>query len=419
MPLFTTLDPERLMAEIRAARSHVILAASGVSIQIAETLIKASESLQPGAVQVVLDVSAQVARLGFGDHDAVEKMTAAGISLHNHPGLRIGVLICDDRGWSYAPSPRLVEDEPTANTDAFNAIVLTTTQMLELRGELPALVFAGTERIAPTQRHERGHEPLVGIEPVTEATLSVVRKALEIAPAQPLDLARRTQVYTALIEFVELKFEGFNVQSRRVQLPKSLPLIASTDRVLKARLTASLKVLEDIEKPVALRENSESLEVLRDAYLIPVGAVGRVMLKSKRNSFEAELRSIEESLDRCRSSLADGLKVALKAVVDGITPELARAVLLNPPPHFRGRYEPTQSHAEEYVREELTKALPNAEKLVQGMKIYKFYKDVTYATLKNKEFVERVQKVIPKSTIEGALLAESLAVAARSTTEQV
>ena len=34
------------------------------------------------------------------------------------------------------------------------------------------------------------------------------------------------------------------------------------------------------------------------------------------------------------------------------------------------------------------------------MKIQKFYKDVTYETLKDKEFSERVMKVIPKSVLE-------------------
>jgi hypothetical protein len=46
------------------------------------------------------------------------------------------------------------------------------------------------------------------------------------------------------------------------------------------------------------------------------------------------------------------------------------------------------------------------------MKIHKFYKDVTYETLKNKEFVERVMSEIPQSVLDGALLQEGVAVKA-------
>ena len=46
------------------------------------------------------------------------------------------------------------------------------------------------------------------------------------------------------------------------------------------------------------------------------------------------------------------------------------------------------------------------------MKIHKFYKDVTYETLKNKEFGERVMNEIPQSVLDGALLQEGVAVKA-------
>ena len=54
-------------------------------------------------------------------------------------------------------------------------------------------------------------------------------------------------------------------------------------------------------------------------------------------------------------------------------------------------------------------AFPSADELVAGMKIHKFYKDVTYETLKNKDFSERVMKEIPPSVLEGSLLQEHVA----------
>jgi len=402
MPLFSTLTTERICTEIDAAERHVIMAAPGIGLPVADALLHAWQRLPRGAVQIVLDVSPSVARLGYGQHAAVEKLAAAGIPLHQHDGLRIGVLICDNAGWSFATSPSLVEADPAVDSDAFNAIALTAAQVVVLRAELPGINKENEQEPAPEYM-------VVGTELVGEAALSKVKRALEIAPPQQFDLARQTQVYAALIQFVELTFEGFNIQRRRVQLPKTLPLIASKDKALKDRLTASLKVLDQIEKPKALRDVTTRLEELRNAYLVPVGQAGRIMLKSKRVDFEKELKSIEDSLEACKKTLVIDLKKALNGVVDSIIPDLARAVMADPPPRFRGLFSATEESAAEFVKDELAKTFPTADELVAGMKIHKFYKDVTYETLKNKDFSERVMKEIPPSVLEGSLLQEHVA----------
>lgn len=405
MPLFATLDVERICREIGAAKSHVILAAPGVTGKVAQALVSAGDRLSRGAVRVVLDVSPRVARLGFGEQPAVELLKEKGLDIRHHPGLRLGVLICDEHGWSFAISPRLVEADPTAHSNAFNAIALTAAQVLALRGELPQLDLGrDTESLQTVPETS-----VVGVANVEEATLEQVRNALKIAPPQQFDLARQTQVYAALIEFVELTFEGFNLQSRRVKIPKSLPLIASQDRNFKDRLSASLKVLDKIEKPADLRRITEALEELRKAYLVPVGQAGRVMLKSKRRDFEKELGKIEEDLAKCKEVLTQDLHVTLQGVITSLTPELVRAVLADPPPRFRGLFPATEQSATEYVTEELSNAFPKAEKLVEDMKIHKFYKDVTYETLKDESFIERVLAMIPKSVISGSLLVEKTA----------
>jgi hypothetical protein len=402
MPLFTTLTDVHICQHIEAAKKYIILAAPGISVAIAEALLKARSRLGDNAIQVVLDVSAQVARLGYGSHDAVKRLQEAGIVVRHQPGMRIGALICDNAGWSFACFPALVEADPTTESGAYNAIALTEAQVMILRSELP-----------PVRSHD-AHDvavdyPVVGSEPLEEASMKKVTHALEIAPPQSFNLARQTQVYAALIQFVELKFEGFNIQSRRIQLPKTLPLIASKDKALKNRVSASLKVLDKIEKPKALIEVTSRLEELRQAYLVPTGQAGRIMLKSKRADFEKELKEIEQDLDQCKQALTEELQKALDQVVDAIVPDLARAVMADPPPRFRGLFPVTEEFAVTYVKEELGKAFPQADTMIADMKIHKFYKDVTYETLKNKEFEEKVMREIPKAVLDGALLQEELA----------
>lgn len=402
MSLFTTLTPERICEEIAAARRLVILAAPGIVPAVAKALIAAHVRLPGGSVQVVLDVSATVSRLGYGEHSATGQLAKAGVSLQHQRGLRLGVLICDDHGWSYVSVPRLVEDEPTEQDDACNAIALTQAQVLALRAELPATQMAGGP-------DEIAEPPVIGAEPVEPETLERVERALEIAPPQPFDLARQTRVYHALLQFVELKFEGFSLQSRRIQLPKSLPVIASNDRALKERLSASLKLLDKMEKPAVLKDIEVRLEDLRGAYLVPVGRAGRVILKGKLKDFEKELAQIEGDLQQCREAMKGDLADALATVAESLVPELSRAVLTSPPARFRGLYPMSSEAAATFVREELWRAFPSAEDLVDGMRIHKFYKDVTYETLKNEEFEKKVKDLIPSSILNGALLHEHTA----------
>jgi hypothetical protein len=402
MPLFTTLTEESICKQIDAATKHVVLAAPGCGMAVAQSLVEAHQRLGADAVQVVLDVSARVMRLGYGDHAAAESLRAAGVQLRQHEGLRIGALICDDAGWSFASVPRLVEADPTADGDAFNAIALTSAQVMVLRSELPPV---GVSTQAPEYA-------VVGSHLVQEDELAKVKRALDIAPPQQFDLARQTQVYAALIQFVELSFEGFNIQSRRIRLPKTLPLIASQDKALKERVTTSLKVLDKLEKPKELQDVSQRLEELRESFLVPVGQAGRVMLKSKQKLFEDELAKIQTDLDACKEALKKDLQEALDKVVASIVPDMARAVLADQPPRFKGMFSNTLDAAADYVRAELDKAFPSASAMVTGMKIHKFYKDVTYETLKNKEFVERVSNEIPRSVMEGSLLKEEVAVKA-------
>jgi hypothetical protein len=403
LPLFTTFDDLRFCEEIENARNSVVVASPGISIQIAESLIATQKRLGAGRLQVVLDVSAEVARLGLGDHTAVELLQAAGVDVRHQSGLRIGILICDHLGWTFYRTPRLIEDERPAHLEAFNSISLTEAQVIILRGELPS-----TTPDAGILDELHSLLPVVGNERLAVEDRIAISSALKIAPPQKFDLARQTQVYASLIQFVELSFTGFNISSHRVKIPKDLPIIASKDENLKGRLTASLKVLDKFQKPESLKNISARLEELRNAYLIPVGPAGRILLKSKREAFEAELKHIEQDLLDCKEKLKEDLEKKLKSTFDSLVPEIARAVLADPPPLFRGRYQQNIQDAESYVYDSLSKEFPDAADLVDSMKVNVFFKDVTYETLTNKAFSEKVMKAIPRSIIEGALLDEKI-----------
>lgn len=208
MGWFVTMDAAAIAARIREAKRRVILAAPGLWPQVGEALCAMHQQLGPGNVVVVVDASARTARLGLGTFQSVESLLVAGIDVRDHRGLRMGVLICDGHGWAFAMAPALVEPDPTADTDAFNALALTEAQVQALLIELPCCVPSGeVSAVTPaapalsaasqrgTARVRPYPEPAVGAERVTPETLEKTQGALKIAPPQPFDLSRRAKMY--------------------------------------------------------------------------------------------------------------------------------------------------------------------------------------------------------------------------------
>src|SRR5258708_7236152 len=79
------------------------------------------------SLTVILDADAEVYRMGYGDPEALEIIRKASkeamFDLREQPGVRIGVVISDDRTMVYAPVSRNVEAGSTTEEKP-NAIML-------------------------------------------------------------------------------------------------------------------------------------------------------------------------------------------------------------------------------------------------------------------------------------------------------
>ncbi|HWP40213.1 MAG TPA: hypothetical protein VNL70_04760, partial [Tepidisphaeraceae bacterium] len=67
--------------------------------------------LGSAAVRVVLDCDDEVFRLGYGDIEAVQLLKASGVDVRQCPGLRVGLLVVDDRAWAFTPTALYVQPE--------------------------------------------------------------------------------------------------------------------------------------------------------------------------------------------------------------------------------------------------------------------------------------------------------------------
>src|ERR1017187_7386223 len=102
-PIFESLSTIKMARLIDAAHQRVIWAGPGIRLKAAEALVTAAKRVGCDWVVVAVDCDENVMRMGYGEIEALQKLREAGITIRQSSGFRSAVLICDDRGWVYAP----------------------------------------------------------------------------------------------------------------------------------------------------------------------------------------------------------------------------------------------------------------------------------------------------------------------------
>lgn len=372
---------------VHAAKRQVLLCAPGLQQPLAAALVNCRRQLGREAVRVVLDVADSTARMGYGDFDAVSLLMEGDTDVRVEAGLRTCVLVCDDIGYAFFTPPMLVETQDDQHIGP-NAMTLH-----------PAQVQAVLNAVFP-RTHPLGQPttPQVGKELLTSIQTQQVKESLDANPPQKFDLARKVNVFNAFIEFVELRLTGLHIARHTVQLPRDLVLALRDDATAK-RLLTTFKLVSD-ESKVAKDAAEIDLRVraLRERYTRSLGdGLGSVILRSKRQALTSEVKSIREAIETFQVKVLERLEKELadsrKKLVEGLLP----AVKKSTPPALQAQVsgKPTAEVLRRYLDDELARVFPTAQSLIGEMKLEWVPKGVTYETLSNSEFQERVRAAFP------------------------
>jgi hypothetical protein len=209
---FVRVNDAILIDVISNARERLVFIAPGVRMRVAKALAKAIELLPSRSLHLVLDVDAEICRLGYGSMEglALLQQVAArhGRTLKHHPGIRIGLVIADDTTVIYSPTPLLIE-AGLFQPDKPNAIIL--------RGEVP---FTVTDACGLDPAGVA--EVQVGKNPVDAVAVEAVAKNLRDRPAKKFNVARIERVFSSLLHYVEFKIEDYKLTSRALVLDSEL-----------------------------------------------------------------------------------------------------------------------------------------------------------------------------------------------------
>jgi hypothetical protein len=377
---FVAMSDLVMASLIDDAKVRIYVAAPGVHEKATSALQKAVARLGSINVAVVLDCDEEVFRLGYGDIDALNILREAGCRVRHAAGLRVGVLVCDDRAWIYAPTALYVQAE-TISDHFPNAVALQASDV---------------ERIQP--HGDTNHQFEIGREEVSETLVEQARKALDEAPPIAFDVARQVRVFSPYVQYVEVKLLGCAIHRHRIVVPKSLQGMALNPQI-EARLHTTFDL---IEKSDGLSSNSleDQLNTIRDNFTRTLGRPwGRVILRAQRSLFDARIDEFRHALESHKKHLEERLAASLAHSRELLIEYFLPLVERKPPDALLGQItmsKPNTNQIRAWLNKELEDSLPTPAALIKGMNLDVQFRDVTYETLVGVGFAEKLREVYPQ-----------------------
>ncbi len=398
--LFCTLDSQRIADLIHSAEQFICYAGPGVQMAPAQAMAEVAARLGVEMVTVALDFDERVMRMGFGDMDAVKALRAAGVVVRDAPGLRTALVLVDDEGYLFTPTALYLEPEPYGDRAA-NAMRLSTEQLREALARLSPVAKAIAVAQAPNEQERKRIASLpveVGTKPVTEEQYTQVAQSLKEAPPVQFDLARQVRVFNAYLQYVELKLTGAAIQRHRLAIPPSVLKLGGSED-LEGRLRTTFDLIEKGGK-LSSKKLEDELNEIRKNFTPSLGKDhGRVVLKAQKPNFQNRLETFKANLEAHQKQVANELQGQLnesrKQIVDYYLPRVKE----NPPDAMLGQLlypKPTEEDARLWLDAEVDRVYPMAESLIQKMQLEVRYKDVTFETLNQRDFLESVKAAFPR-----------------------
>ena len=250
MKTFCAVDDATLVGLIAGAQKRIVFIAPGLELPVAEALGKRLGDVDGMDITVILDAAEDVCRIGFGEIRALQLLhkmvNQAGFALRSQPGLRVGVLLADEKMLVWSPTPRSVEAPPDSQsrpTDLFdNPSSMAPNGIMLGKNPNEQLALAVAAEGTPTAGPKNAE---IGFSAITPEQVSATVSALIKNPPIPVDLARITRVFSTKLQFVELKVKGAKLSKSQLSVPNHL-LNADAKNELKGLLESKLNAFGDL-----------------------------------------------------------------------------------------------------------------------------------------------------------------------------
>ena len=355
------VSEEELAHRIDSAQESITLYAPGVKELVAESLCRAIPRLL-GQVKVVLDVSQKSVDMGFLSPAAVVSIWEAQLEIINGeygfsgeglffhlPGLRIGILLVDDReALIYAPFAENMEDDclPVVQACPSGVEAMLSEQCaeydsLELTTVTTAMVEPfGTIALKPARKlSEIRTDYEERIKAIEEEKREAEERCAKAEEKAKMASEKAVEEYKSQFKIrkVELSISSqpASIGRKRITIP-SMFLVGVGNEVEK-NLAANYKLFPDTEElgqDIEREHKGETIsdfvnkeKAIRDKYLIQVPKFGSYIRSCKETAFKAEveeLKKLGETVGaHIRKTLSDKVDKALCNLFDQLNAQWA------------------------------------------------------------------------------------------------
>lgn len=409
---FTHVDDKVLVGSIEKAQKRLVFIAPGLHAPVADALARAMGRLPSGGVHIVLDVDAEVCRLGYGDADfkGVETVQAAarahGLTINHHPGVRIGLLIADEATLVYSPVPRLIE-AGSHQSDKPNGILLES-QIPDVLAEACGIGPDGAATLA------------IGQDPMEETRIDAVKEDLAASPPKQFDLARIERVFNSKLHYVEWEIRDYKLASRSVMIRPELFGLRHADVVRRTTSryhlfaktdSLDVKIPEFDEHGGEIEGRSEtfgpqSIDLERrritKRFLFSGGDFGVLILRRDVQEFESQLNRLKKQIAAYQCAIKEILVKKCEEIVAELLNALKSSLQSNPPEHWRSRFMGDKITEEDVGRLFMEDIRREVERTQAEFKprMFHAYKDVTYRTFQDDNFRKLLEERFGKDKVD-------------------
>jgi hypothetical protein len=389
--IFTVSNDETMVAMIQNAKRKLVYIAPGISKIVASSI--PSKIIEGISATFILDVDAEVCRLGFGEIEGLELLRSIadshGVPIQHQPGLRIGILIVDDSTMIFSPPPLLIE-AGSLQQDKPNAIMLSGSSSEEIE------VACGSHEESIPGKAE------IGSSGITDEKIEDVKTDLEDNPPKPFNISRIERVFSSKIQFVEFSLENYQLSKMVAQIPADF-LGINQDASLSERWRNSFKVFDGIDnlkcempnidddgKPIdgvmlynEICVEKEKRSIAKN-YLISIPKYGNIIFRKRSKAFDERINRFKNRLEEYTKSVRSLIDKEIEDSKKRLSDQLYLYIKDNPPARLL-----KMGNSEKDIKLMILNELESKFKIhLDGYKPYfkVLYKDITYNSIHDVEF---------------------------------
>ena len=395
---FQHINSEVLCEIIAQTKKSLCYAAPGIQKIPAAEIVTLSENIGPELISVFLDIDENILRMGYGTLEAINLLRDHGITIQHISGLRNGLIVSDDIGFSYTPTALFLEKEQT-EVPILNAMRLMPDQIKEAMARLSPASKAIALAQAQTDEEIRHIQELVTeIQPekLNIQQLKEIQENLRSAPPIKFDIARQVRVFQPHFQYVELSLTGAAIQRHKLNIPKSIQRIGM-NKELEGRLKTTFDLIDKNSK-ISSKDLDDELRNIRENLTRSLGKKhGRIIRVATLSTLKERLANLQKKIEThqkdIKKSLEETLKNSQKMIVNYYLP----LVLENPPDELFGIFGvPTEQDINKWLKSAIESTFPTADSLIKKIQLEVNYKDVTFDTLNGEDFLKSIKEAYPE-----------------------